>query len=235
MSLTIRKSDARGRGEHGWLDARYSFSFADYLDPGHVHFRRLRVINEDRIAPGAGFPTHGHQDMEILTYVLEGRLRHRDSTGGEGELGYGDVQSMSAGTGVEHSEFNGSPTEGLHLLQIWIFPDRKGHAPAYREAHFDAETKRGRLLAIATPDGRDGALQIHTDARVHASILAPGDPPLHYDLEPGRGAWIQVARGELVVGDATLSAGDGASSETPGRLALAPGSVETEFLLFDLG
>lgn len=238
--LTIRDSDARGHADFGWLQARYTFSFANYHDPAHVHYRRLRVINEDRIQGGGGFPTHGHEDMEILTYVLDGRLRHEDSTGGAGELGYGDVQVMSAGTGVTHSEANASPTDSLHLLQIWILPDRKGHEPAYREAKFDRASKVGQLRPIASPEGTDGALQIHQDARVFASILEADGEPIEYEVPVGRGVWIQTVRGAVTVGERgdesgqELAAGDGASVDGPAVLRIRPGPEEAEFLLFDL-
>jgi redox-sensitive bicupin YhaK (pirin superfamily) len=233
--LTIRKSEERGGADHGWLKARHTFSFASYMDPAHVRFRTLRVINEDRVQPSTGFPTHGHEDMEILTYVLDGELEHKDSMGSVGQLRYGDVQVMSAGTGVTHSEYNASTTDPLHLLQIWIFPDRKGHEPAYREAHYDRERKLNRLQTIASPDGIDDSLRIHQDTRVFASIVEPNAEPLRYELADGRGAWIQVCRGELVVGgDQRLSAGDGASLDGAANLGFAAGSEEAEFLLFDL-
>ena len=232
--ITVRKADERGHFDHGWLDTRHTFSFADYHDEAHMGFRALRVVNEDRVQPGEGFPTHGHRDMEILSYVLEGALAHRDSTGGQGVLRPGEVQRMSAGTGVRHSEFNGSKDEPVHFLQIWILPDRAGHAPSYEQKPFPDEEKRRRLRLVASPGGEDGALRIHADARVYATILADGESARHA-LAPGRHAWVQVARGELSVNGRTLRAGDGAAVSDERELVLAGrGAAEAEALLFDL-
>ena len=237
--LTIRKSTDRGIADHGWLTARHTFSFASYRDPAHTHYRTLRVINEDTVQPAEGFPTHPHEDMEIITYVLDGRLAHKDSTGSTGSLGYGDVQVMSAGTGVTHSEFNASENDQLHLLQIWIFPDRHGHEPSYREQHFDRASKLNRLQPIASPARSGGALEIHQDATVFASIVEPGAEPVRYGLAERRGAWIQVARGSVRVGSGdqpqTLHQGDGAHIDGAADLSFSAVDEEGEFLLFDLG
>jgi redox-sensitive bicupin YhaK (pirin superfamily) len=232
--ITIRKSEARGHFDHGWLDTRHTFSFADYRDPEHMGFRGLRVVNEDRVQPGEGFPTHGHRDMEILSYVLSGALAHRDSTGGSGVLRLGEVQRMSAGTGVRHSEFNGSRDEPVHFLQIWILPDREGHAPSYEQKPFPEDRKRNQLLLVASPDGDGGSLHLHADARVHATVLAAGEAVRHA-LAPGRHAWIQVARGELAVNGQLLRAGDGAAISGERELVLeGRGAAPAEALLFDL-
>lgn len=232
--IAVRRSGERGHFDHGWLDTFHTFSFADYLDERHMGFRALRVINEDRVGPGQGFGTHGHRDMEILTYVLEGEVAHRDSTGGKGTIVPGEVQRMSAGTGVTHSEFNASKDDPLHLLQIWILPDRRGHAPTYEQKAFPDEERRGRLRLVASPDGAAGSLTIHQDARVYASLLGKGES-LEHSLGPGRGAWIQVARGEVEVGGQSLLAGDGASVEGQERLSIAGrGDGLAELLLFDL-
>ena len=232
--ITIRKSEDRGHFDHGWLDTRHTFSFADYHDDAHMGFRGLRVINEDRVRPGEGFGKHGHRDMEILSYVLSGALAHEDSTGGKGVLRPGEVQRMSAGTGVRHSEFNGSRDEAVHFLQIWLLPDRSGHAPSYEQKPFPDAEKRGRLRLVASPDRADGSLGIHADARVHATVLAEGQSVRH-ELAPGRHAWVQVARGELSVNGEVLRAGDGAAVSEERELALeGRGREPAEALLFDL-
>ena len=230
--ITPRPASERGIAHHGWLTARHTFSFAGYQDPKHVHFRKLRVINEDTIEAGQGFGTHPHEDMEILTYVLSRELEHRDSMGMHGVLRPGDVQVMSAGTGITHSEFNHSKTQPLHLLQIWIFPDRGGHAPRYEDRNYPIDARRDRLCPIANPDGTDGALPIHQDASVHASILSTGKS-VSYALAAGRGAWLQIARGAVEVLGQKLEAGDGASIEDEAEL-LITATEEAEFLLFDL-
>lgn len=230
--LTIRHAEDRGRTRTGWLDGRHTFSFGDYHDPSHVRFRTLRVINDDRVAPGGGFPPHPHRDMEILTYILDGALEHKDSTGGGGVIRPGDVQRMSAGTGVTHSEFNHSQTEPVHLLQIWLFPAEKGATPSYDQRRFSEEERRGRLRLIAAPDGADGALRIGQDARVYASLLGEGDE-IRHALEPGRGAWVQVARGGVRVNGRDLNEGDGAVIEDEPEVHLQ-GSGPAEVLLFDL-
>jgi quercetin 2,3-dioxygenase len=232
--IAVRRSGERGHFDHGWLDTFHTFSFADYLDERHMGFRALRVINEDRVRPGQGFGTHGHRDMEILTYVLEGEVAHRDSTGGQGTIVPGEVQRMSAGTGVTHSEFNASKDDPLHLLQIWILPDRRGHAPAYEQKAFPDGERRGRLRLVASPDGAAGSLTIHQDARVYASHLAKGELVEHA-LGPGRGAFIQVARGEVEVLGQVLRAGDGAAVEGERSLTIAGrGQGLSELLVFDL-
>jgi redox-sensitive bicupin YhaK (pirin superfamily) len=232
--ISIRRAGERGHFDHGWLDTSHTFSFADYRDERHMGFRALRVINEDRVAPGQGFGTHGHRDMEIVTYVLEGALAHRDSTGGRGTIVPGEVQRMSAGTGVMHSEFNGSSGEPVHFLQIWLLPDRRGHAPSYEQKAFPEEDRRGKLRLVASPDGAAGSLTVHQDARVYAALLAKGEVVEHA-LGPGRGAWIQVARGEVKVGGEVLRAGDGAAVEGESALSIAgAGEGPAELLLFDL-
>ncbi len=230
--IEIRRSQDRGHANHGWLDTHYSFSFADYHDPRFMGFRSLRVINDDRVAPGRGFPTHGHRDMEIITYVLEGALQHRDSLGNGSVIRPGDVQRMSAGTGVSHSEFNPSRGEGLHLLQIWILPERNGFAPEYEQKTFSDAEKRGKLPLVASPDGRDGSVTIHQDAEIYASVLGAGDRVTHA-LKAGRHAWVQVASGKVQLNGTALEEGDGAAVSSESKLELA-GVDEAEVLLFDL-
>src|SRR5688572_20583573 len=207
-----RPSEARGREQLGWLDSRHSFSFGHYHDPKHMGFRSLRVINDDTVAPGGGFPTHGHRDMEIISYVVQGGLAHRDSTGGEGVIKRGEVQAMSAGTGVRHSEFNASTEKPVRFLQIWIIPERQGLPAAYRQTHVSDDEKRNRLRLIVAPDSTDGALAINQDARIYASVLDAGHSVSH-NLQPGRGAWIQVVDGVIDVNGTTLMAGDGIAIE----------------------
>jgi redox-sensitive bicupin YhaK (pirin superfamily) len=230
--IRIRRSAERGRANHGWLDARHSFSFAGYFDPDHVGFRKLRVLNEDRIQPGAGFPEHGHEDMEIITYVIDGGLTHRDSTGSVATLEPGDVQVMSAGRGIRHSEFNASHERELHLIQVWIEPAERGAEPRHAEAHFADSTRRGQLRAIAASDGRDGSLPIGQDAVVYASVLDSGQV-IEHELDPGRYAWLQLVRGALSVNGEPLAAGDGAAIDGETRLELRA-LEEAEILLFDL-
>ena len=194
--IAVRRASERGHGQHGWLDTRHTFSFNDYYDPRHMGFGVLRVINEDRVQPGQGFGTHGHRDMEILSYVLEGGLAHKDSTGGGGVIRPGDVQRMSAGTGVMHSEFNASLTEPVHFLQIWLLPDRRGVTPGYEQKNFPAEQRQGHLRLIASPDAADGSLTIHQDVRVYTTLLAKGQAVSHA-LAPGRHGWVQVVKGSL--------------------------------------
>jgi redox-sensitive bicupin YhaK (pirin superfamily) len=232
--ITVRKSEDRGHVDHGWLDTRHTFSFADYHDDAHMGFRALRVINEDRVAPGEGFGTHGHRDMEIVSYVLEGALAHRDSTGGAGVLRPGEVQRMSAGTGVTHSEFNGSRAEPVHFLQIWILPDRPGHRPSYEQTLFPEAERKGKLRLVASPDAAGGSLTLHQDARVYATILGKGEAVRHA-LAPGRHAWVQVARGEMSVNGRMLRAGDGAALSEEAEVALeGAGPSGGEALVFDL-
>ena len=230
--ITVRPSAERGRSELGWLSSRHTFSFADYLDPRHMSFRSLRVVNEDRVQPGAGFPTHGHRDMEIVTYVVEGALEHKDSLGTGSVIHPGEVQRMTAGTGVTHSEYNSSRIEPVHFLQIWILPERQGLAPGYEQRAFPAAEMQGRLRLVAARDGRDGSVTVHQDVRLLAARLAPGEEIVH-SLAPGRHAWLQVVRGALVMNGTTLAAGDGAAVSDEAHLALAA-RAPSELLLFDL-
>jgi redox-sensitive bicupin YhaK (pirin superfamily) len=231
--ITLRPADERGQADYGWLHTRYTFSFADYYDPKHVHFRSLRVINEDHVDPGHGFGTHPHRDMEIITYVLEGALAHKDSMGTGSTIRPGEVQRMSAGTGVLHSEFNHSPSEEVHLLQIWILPERKGIEPSYEQKEFARESKLNRLRLVAAPGGEEGSVTIHQDARLYASILEEGKSVRH-ELGKGRYAWLQVARGEVSLNGTTLIAGDGAAVERETALEITGHAPSSEFLLFDL-
>ena len=230
--LTLRKASDRGRADFGWLDSRHTFSFGDYHDPAHMGFGPLRVINDDRIAAGGGFPTHPHRNMEIVTYVLDGALEHKDSLGTGSVIRPGDVQRMTAGTGIRHSEFNASKTEPVHLLQIWMLPEATGLQPSYEQKHFPAAEKLGTLRLVASRDGRNGSVTIHQDADLYAVILGDGDNVLH-DLKPGRIAWLQVARGTATLNGARLDAGDGVAIETAGALELA-GDKDAEVLLFNM-
>jgi quercetin 2,3-dioxygenase len=230
--IVVRKSAERGRANHGWLDSRHTFSFADYYDPQHMGFRALRVINEDRVQPGQGFGTHAHRDMEIISYVLEGQLAHRDSMGTGSVIRPGDVQRMSAGTGVRHSEMNPSPAEGVHFFQIWILPERQGLEPSYQQKTFDDADRRGRFRLVAARDGRDGAITLHQDVDLYAALL-DADDRVPFPMRPGRHAWIQVARGEITVNGAVLDAGDGAAISDEEALTVTA-SAPAEVLLFDL-
>jgi redox-sensitive bicupin YhaK (pirin superfamily) len=230
--LTLRKATDRGHANHGWLDTWHSFSFADYQDPEHVSFGPLRVINEDWVQPGAGFPTHGHRDMEIVTYVLEGALAHQDSMGNGSTIVPGDVQRMSAGKGVLHSEYNHARDAVTHLLQIWIHPASTGIEPGYEQKRFDPAEKRGRLRLIASPDGRDGSVTIHQDATIHAALL-DGAEGATLDLGPGRRAYVHVARGRLTVNGQPLGSGDALKIVDEARVSLEAGS-DAEVLVFDL-
>jgi quercetin 2,3-dioxygenase len=231
--ITIRPASERGRTQIDWLDSRHSFSFGDYYDPNHMGFRSLRVINDDRVAPDAGFGTHGHRDMEIITYVLTGQLEHRDSLGAGGVLRRGDVQRMTAGTGIRHSEFNPSKKEPVHFLQIWLLPERPGLAPGYEQKTFAGADKRGRLRLIAAKDGREGALKVHQDADLFASELAEGDRVTH-EVRNGRFAWVEVAKGKIDLNGKPLAEGDGAAVIDESHLELKARS-DAEVLLFDLG
>ncbi|ASL43153.1 Quercetin 2,3-dioxygenase [Burkholderia sp. AD24] len=231
--IEIRRSEERGHANHGWLDSYHSFSFADYRDPQHVHFGPLRVINEDRIAGGQGFGTHGHRDMEIVTYVLDGALAHRDSMGNGSTIRPGDVQRMSAGTGVQHSEYNASPEDEAHLLQIWVIPQRTGDVPSYEEKRFVDADKRGRLRVVASPDGRDGSVTIHADASIYAALI-DGAERATLTLPAGRLAYVHVARGALTVNGEALRAGDAAKLSEIDSVTLEKGA-DAEVLLFDLG
>lgn len=231
--FTVRKSAERGDARHGWLESRHSFSFADYYDPAHMGFRSLRVINQDKIAPGAGFPTHPHRDMEIFSYVLEGALAHKDSLGNGRELKPGQIQLMSAGSGVTHSEFNPSKSNPLHLLQIWIMPEEKGLKPTYSEWHPSGETERLSKVLVISPDGREGSAMIRQDADVYRLLLKKGETVSH-DLREGRGLWLQLINGSLTDGETFLDAGDALSTEESGRVEFKA-NEDVEALLFDLG
>jgi len=230
--ITIRKSEDRGHANHGWLDTHFTFSFADYFDPKHVQFRTLRVMNDDRIAGGGGFGTHPHKDMEIVTYVLEGALAHKDSMGNGSVIRPGDLQYMSAGTGVAHSEFNASETEGVHLYQIWMFPDKNGYKPAYDQKNFTAQEKRGKLRLVASADGRDGSVKIRQNNELYASILGAGER-VNHELKPERFAYVQVAHGSVTLNGDRLETGDGAAISEEKKVELT-GVDEAEVLLFDL-
>ena len=230
--ITLRKAAERGHANHGWLDSHHSFSFADYYDPAHMGFGALRVINEDRVQPGMGFGTHGHRDMEIISYVLDGELEHRDSMGNGSIIAPGDVQRMSAGRGVQHSEYNPSRTAGVHFLQIWIQPSVAGIAPSYEQKRIAASDKRGQLRLIASPDGAGGSVTIHQDARVYAALL-DGSEAVAHALAPGRRAYVHVARGRVHVNGTPLAAGDAA--KITGEAAVALDRAEdAEVLVFDL-
>ncbi len=231
--LTLRKAEERGRADFGWLDSRHTFSFGEYYDPDHMGFSVLRVINDDRVAPGAGFPTHPHRDMEIVTYVLDGALAHKDSLGNGSTIRPGEVQRMSAGSGIRHSEYNASKTAPAHFLQIWLLPQRSGIAPGYEQKAFDAVERRNVLRLVASPDGRDGSVTIHSDAALYASNLA-GDATVEHTHGPGRAAWLHVARGSVALGAAVLKEGDGAAILGPEPLAIRGVAAESEILLFDL-
>lgn len=229
--ITIRRAGERGHADHGWLDTYHTFSFADYYDPAHIGFRALRVINEDRVRGGRGFGTHAHRDMEIISYVLEGALGHRDSIGTDGVIRPGEVQRMSAGTGVTHSEMNASDKELVHFLQIWILPERNGIAPEYEQKKLDDEERRGKLRLVASPDARDGSLKIHQDVEVYTTLLDEGQSVTH-QYAPNRYGWVQVARGEVEVNGEILKAGDGASIADEPRVTITGKGAEV--LLFDL-
>ena len=230
--ISIRRAAERGHFDHGWLNTYHTFSFADYHDPAHMGYRSLRVLNDDRVAPGQGFGEHRHRDMEIVSYVLEGALAHKDNMGNSGVIRPGDVQRMSAGTGVQHSEFNGSRTEPVHFLQIWILPETRGAAPGYEQKTFPPETRRGKLRLIGSRDGRDGSVTIRQDVDAYASVLEDGQN-LRHVLAPGRHAWLQVAEGALDVNGNRLDEGDGAAVSGEGEIEIA--GKGAEFLLFDLG
>ena len=230
--VSIRRSAERGHANHGWLDSYHSFSFADYYDPQHMGFSTLRVINEDYVAPGTGFGTHPHRDMEIITYILAGELEHKDSMGNGSVIRPGDVQRMSAGTGVLHSEFNPSPDRQVHLLQIWIQPNRRGVEPGYEQKRFEDAEKRGRLRLVASPDGADGSVTIHQNARVYAGLI-DGAERVEHTLAAGRTAYVHVARGTVTVNGNPLAAGDALKAEGESRITLEAGR-DAEVLLFDL-
>ena len=231
-SLTVRRSAERGHANHGWLDTYHSFSFADYYDPAHMGFRSLRVINQDKVAPGTGFPTHPHRDMEIFSYVLSGAIGHKDSMGNGRELKPGQIQLMGAGSGVTHSEYNPSKTDPLHLLQIWIQPEARGLAPSYTEWHPTPDLENESKALVISPDGRDGSATIRQDVDVYRVRLKVGETVSH-DLREGRGLWLQLITGSLTDGDTVLNAGDAASTESTGTIEFAA-SEDSEALLFDL-
>jgi redox-sensitive bicupin YhaK (pirin superfamily) len=231
-NLTLRPSNQRGRGGADWLDSRFSFSFADYHDPAHMGFHDLRVINEDIVAPGGGFPMHGHRDMEIITYVMEGALAHKDSIGNGAIIKPGEIQRMSAGSGIMHSEFNASDKDPVHLLQIWIMPDRRGGAPSYAQQPFDAKAVTGKFGLLASNDGREGSISMQQDADLWLGRFAKGQSA-EFALRKGRGGWAQITRGNVTVNGQSLGAGDGINWEDDGKLAFNA-TNDSEILLFDL-
>ena len=230
--ITLRKSTERGHVNFGWLDSHHSFSFGSYHDPNHMGFRALRVINEDRVSPGAGFDTHGHRDMEILTYVLEGQLEHQDNTGTSAVISPGELQRMSAGTGILHSEFNASSADPVHFLQIWLLPNQRGLSPSYEQRRFSLSEKPSQLHLIAASDGRDGGVRVHQDVELYAGILHKGDRISH-QIQPNRHAWVQVARGEVNLNSISLTSGDGAAISNQAEITIKA-TQEAEILLFDL-
>lgn len=230
--MTIRNRDERGAVDLGWLNSQHTFSFGHYHDPNHMGFRALRVINDDRVVPGAGFPTHGHSDMEIVSYVLEGALEHKDSIGTGSVIRPGEVQRMSAGTGIRHSEYNASQQDPVHFLQIWIKPEARGIAPGYEQKAFPDAEKQGRLRLVGSRDGRDGSLTIHQDVDLYAALL-DGEESAELELRPGRHAWVQVARGQVRVNGTLLKEGDGASLSDEAKIVL-DGGIGADVLVFDL-
>ncbi len=231
--LSIRHAEERGLANIGWLHSRHTFSFGHYYDPNFMGFGPLRVINEDRVQPAQGFATHGHRDMEIISYVLDGALAHQDNMGNGSIIRQGDVQRMSAGTGIRHSEFNASDTEPVHFLQIWVLPEENGLQPSYEQKSFTTEERRGRLRLVGSHDGRDGSVTIHQDVNLYATLLSEDDSVSH-ELINGRKGWVQVARGSVVLNDEPLYSGDGVAIEGPATITLTGGS-EAEVLLFDMG
>jgi redox-sensitive bicupin YhaK (pirin superfamily) len=231
--IQVRPANERGTANFGWLDSRHTFSFGDYYDPSNMGFGPLRVINEDRVRGGAGFATHGHRDMEIISYVLDGALEHKDSIGTGSVIRPGDVQRMSAGTGIRHSEFNHSKQDPVHFLQIWLLPERTGITPGYEQKTFASADKRSKLRLVASPDGRDGSVTVHQDAELYASLLDGGDRVTH-TLRPARRAWVQIARGEVEVNGETLRAGDGAAISDEREVSITARAANSEILLFDL-
>ncbi|WP_017301854.1 pirin family protein [Nodosilinea nodulosa] len=231
--ITVRPASERGAANFGWLDSRHTFSFGNYYDPRHMGFASLRVINEDKVTPSQGFGTHGHRDMEIITYVLDGALEHKDSIGTGSVIRPGDVQRMSAGTGIRHSEFNASDTEPVHFLQIWILPETEGIDPGYEQISIAPEAKQGQLRLVGSRDGRNGSVTIHQDVSLYATTLADGDAVEH-TLTPGRVAWVQVVRGAVDLNGQALTAGDGAAVSDLDTLSLAGAAQETEVLVFDM-
>ncbi|HEY6644531.1 pirin family protein [Povalibacter sp.] len=232
--ITVRKAEDRGTSRIGWLDSHHTFSFSDYHDPRHMGFRSLRVINDDTVAAGAGFGTHGHRDMEIITYVLDGALAHSDSIGTGSVIRPGDVQKMSAGSGIRHSEFNHSQTDPVHFLQIWIIPDRAGVQPGYQQLNFPRETKVGKLVLVASNEKREDLIHIEQDAKMYVTLLESSEQTVSHTLAAGRHAWIHVATGSVVVNGQTLRAGDGAAITDEATIEIS-GSPAGEVILFDLG
>jgi redox-sensitive bicupin YhaK (pirin superfamily) len=231
--IRLRPAEARGRANFGWLDSRHSFSFGEYYDPAQMGFRSLRVINEDRVAPGSGFEPHSHRDMEIISYVLEGALEHKDSLGNGAVIRPGEVQRMSAGTGITHSEYNSSQQDSVHFLQIWILPDRRGIAPGYEQRAYPAGERRGRLRLVASRDGREGSVTLHQDTDLYSTLLAEGEE-IEHRLNTSRHAWLQVVRGGVTANGEWLRAGDGAALSEEEQLKIR-GEEPSELLLFDLG
>jgi len=229
--MNIRRSDERGHANYGWLDTNHTFSFANYYDPDHMGFRAVRVINDDRVIGGQGFGTHPHRDMEIISYVVEGALEHKDSMGNGSIIRPGDVQRMRAGTGVTHSEYNHSPTETVRFLQIWVLPDENGLTPGYEQKFFGDE-RRGKLRLVASPDGADGSVQIHQDVSMYASLLRDGEKVTH-QLAQGRHAWLQIVRGNVMVDGVELGEGDGASFSNTGAITIES-KGDSELIVFDL-
>jgi len=230
--VTLRRSNERGGGDYGWLNTKHTFSFSDYWDPRWMGFRSLRVINEDYVAPASGFPTHPHNDMEIITYILEGQLEHKDSLGTGSVILPGDGQRMTAGRGIRHSEYNPSKSEQVHLYQIWILPERKGLEPGYEQKSFPTEEKQGKLRLIASPDAKDGSVKINQDARLFVTLLKPGEEVAH-TFAKGRHGWLQVAKGGIELNGQTLEPGDGAAISKEQKLTIQ-GTKDSEVLLFDL-
>jgi redox-sensitive bicupin YhaK (pirin superfamily) len=231
--ITIRPAGERGTANFGWLDSRHTFSFGNYYDPNHMGFANLRVINEDKVTPGQGFSTHGHRDMEIISYVLEGGLEHKDSIGTGSVIRPGEVQRMSAGHGIRHSEFNASKTEPVHFLQIWILPETHGIDPSYEQKHFAAEEKQGQLRLVGARDGRNGSVTIHQDVDLYASLLNPGETVSHA-IAPNRSVWVQVARGAVQLNGQPLTAGDGAAIVQESSITLTGTAENSEVLVFDM-
>ncbi len=231
--IIIRPSQERGNANFGWLDSKHTFSFGSYYDPNHMGFGNLRVINEDKVERGKGFGAHSHQDMEIISYVLEGELEHKDSIGNGSVIRPGDVQRMSAGTGIAHSEFNGSNTNGVHFLQIWIIPSRSRIKPSYEQKHFSVEEKQGKLKLVASPDGKDNSVTIHQDVNLYVAVLNNGDR-VHHSIENNRSLWLQVARGSVDINGKSLGTGDGAAITQETEIEVVATDDNTEILLFDL-
>ncbi len=231
--ITIRPAQERGNANFGWLDSKHTFSFGSYYDPNHMGFANLRVINEDKVQPGKGFGTHSHRDMEIISYVLEGELEHKDSIGNGSTIRPGDVQRMSAGTGIAHSEFNGSTKDLVHFLQIWITPEREGIEPSYEQKNFPLAEKQGKLKLVASPDGKDNTVTIHQDANLYVAVLNQGDRVSH-NTDKSRSLWLQVAKGAVEVNGRALNTGDGAAVTQETALEVVATADHTEILLFDL-